>query len=133
MLIFVNIVSVECSYQILAKTNITAARTRSANTRNIYQRERNDPSEWQFSRPTVFADLVLAAVMSVFAKIWYEHSTETTFYENQHLNMKIQRTLKVQIQRSDRARLTDKSPEYMDSTAPSSGPIQLVDATRLKP
>ncbi len=62
----------------------------------------------------VFADLVLAVVMSVFAKIWYELSTETIFYENQHMKLKIQRTLKIQIPRMGRIRRIAESPEYMN-------------------
>ncbi len=53
-------------------------------------------------------------VVYVLAKIWYEHSTETTVYENQHIKLKIQRTLETQIPRRERIRRTAESPEYMD-------------------
>ncbi len=70
-----------------------------------------------FRSQPVFTDLVLAAVMSVFAKIWGEHSTETIFYENQNAKLKIQRTLKIQIPRRWRIRRIAESPEYMDQAS----------------
>ncbi len=70
------------------------------------------------------------SVISDFAKIWYEHSRETTFYENQHIKLKIPRTLKIQIPRMGRIPRTAGSPEYMDQ---ASGWVGCAQSTFTRP
>ncbi len=61
-----------------------------------------------------FDDVVLGAVISVSAQIWYERSAEIQFYENVTKMLKFHHRMKVQTGRRGRARSTGESPEYMD-------------------